>query len=254
MADSILTTTKQTLGLIEDYTAFDQELIVHINSVLGTLNQLGIGPEHGFAITDKTSTWDEFLGSDIRYNSVKSYMYLRLRLLFDPPSIGYVLTAMEKQKEELEWRINVTREEIDHPKPPASVRGDHVIVDGSNLDSESVRFSVKAGLPFGRRVRVTDGKNIWDNVDDFEARMQIREEESSTSHLKYDFTPHLVKSFDGNDIVIDWNLTGAQTRDLKFGYFDLVVSDVGATDARAIHVIHGYLSLDSITTTAQGSS
>lgn len=115
MADSILTTTKRTLGLTEDYTAFDQELIVHINSVLGTLNQLGIGPEAGFVIDDKSATWDEFLGSDIRYNSAKSYMYVRMRLLFDPPSIGYVITAMEKQKDELEWRLNVMREEIVHP-------------------------------------------------------------------------------------------------------------------------------------------
>lgn len=254
MADSILTTTKRTLGLAEDYTAFDQELIVHVNSVLGTLNQLGIGPETGFMIDDKVATWNEFLGDEPRYNPAKSYMYLRVRLLFDPPTVGYVLTAMEKQKEELEWRLNVAREEIDHPLPPASVlgedsSGDVVVVDGSDLGTEAVRFDVKVGLPFSRRIRVTDGKNIWADLDDFEARMQIRATDDSSSQLRYDFTPHLVKSFDVNDIIVEWNLTGEQTRELQFGYFDLVLSDTGVVDARAIQVIYGYLDLDSIITT-----
>lgn len=115
MADSILTTTKRTLGLAEDYTAFDQEIIMHINSVFGTLNQLGLGPTEGYEIVDATSEWSEFLPplasdptkSDPRYNPVKSYMYLRLRLLWDPPQVGYVLTAFERQQEQLEWRLQV---------------------------------------------------------------------------------------------------------------------------------------------------
>jgi hypothetical protein len=135
--NSILGTTKKALGLAEDYTPFDPELIMHINSVLADLNQLGIGPGLGFMIEDGTATWDQFLGptvppatvvdppvppvADPRFNSVKSYMFLKVRMLFDPPGVGYVLTAMEKLIEQAEWRINVAREDIVNPAPPKVV-------------------------------------------------------------------------------------------------------------------------------------
>jgi len=108
---SILNSTKKALGLAEDYTPFDPEIIMHINSVLGTLNQLGIGPEMGYAIADATPTWEEFLGNDPRLNPAQSYMYLRVKFLFDPPDVGYLVTAFEKQIEQLEWRLNVVRED-----------------------------------------------------------------------------------------------------------------------------------------------
>lgn len=114
---SILTDTKKALGLAEDYTAFDPEIIMHINSVLADLNQLGIGPATGLAIANATTEWDELLGSELRYNAVKSYTNLRVKMLFDPPNLGYVITAMEKEIEKAEWRINVAREDIDHPQP-----------------------------------------------------------------------------------------------------------------------------------------
>lgn len=111
MADSILTSTKKVLGLDESYTAFDADVIMHINSVFSTLNQLGIGPPNGYAIADASATWDAFLGSDLRLNSVKTYVYLRVRLLFDPPTTSYLLQSMQEQIKELEWRLNVYREE-----------------------------------------------------------------------------------------------------------------------------------------------
>lgn len=109
--DSILTSTKKILGIDETYTEFDVDILMHINSVFATLNQLGIGPSIGFAIMDDTPTWDAFLGTDPRLNSVKIYMYLRVRLLFDPPSTSYLITALNEQVRELEWRLNVYREE-----------------------------------------------------------------------------------------------------------------------------------------------
>jgi len=108
--NSILTSTKKALGLDEEYTAFDPDIIMHINSVLSTLNQLGIGPDLGFMIEDKEALWDTFLGSDPRLNNIKSYVYLRVRMLFDPPQTGFHTTAMQDQIKELEWRINVQRE------------------------------------------------------------------------------------------------------------------------------------------------
>lgn len=114
MSDSILTTVKQVLGITEDYEVFDTDIILHINTAFGTLNQLGIGPDEGFQILDKSAEWSEFLDTEIRYNPVKSYIYLRVRLLFDPPSAAYVLTSFEKQLDELTWRINTSREDIVH--------------------------------------------------------------------------------------------------------------------------------------------
>lgn len=113
--NSILDTTKKVLGLDSEYTAFDQDIMLHINSVLPTLYQLGIGPDDGFMIEDKTPTWTDYLGTDKNLNSVKSYVYLKVKLLFDPPQTSFAIAAMEKQIEELEWRINVHREEVAHP-------------------------------------------------------------------------------------------------------------------------------------------
>ena len=109
MTDSILLTTKKALGLAEDYSAFDPDIIMHINSVFASLVTLGIGPEVGFAIEDETKTWNDFT-SDVRLNSVKSYMYLKVRLMFDPPTTSFVLNALQEQLKELEWRMNVYRE------------------------------------------------------------------------------------------------------------------------------------------------
>jgi hypothetical protein len=108
--DSILTSIKKVLNVPADYTAFDVDILMHINSVFSTLQQLGIGPENGFMIEDASPTWDTFLGTDLRLNAVKSYVYLRVRLLFDPPTTSYLIEAQNKQIQELEWRLNVTRE------------------------------------------------------------------------------------------------------------------------------------------------
>lgn len=111
MTDSILNTIKKALNQPADYNAFDPEIIMHINSVFSTLNQLGLGPQEGFQIEDDTTLWSAFLNSDNRLNNVKSYMYLRVRLLFDPPGTSFAISAMEKQIEELTWRINAQRED-----------------------------------------------------------------------------------------------------------------------------------------------
>ena len=118
MTDSILVSTKKILGIDAAYTAFDVDIITHINSAFSTLNQLGIGPIDGFMIIDDTTTWDLFLDYDPRMNAVKSYVYLRVRLLFDPPTTSYLITAMKEQVQELEWRLNVVREGDLYPFVP----------------------------------------------------------------------------------------------------------------------------------------
>lgn len=104
--ESILTSIKQQLGISESDTHFDMEIIIHINSVFATLHDLGVGPEKTFSIVDDKAIWDDFVEDD-SYNDVKSYVYLKVKLIFDPPTSSHVLAAMERQKAEIEWRLNV---------------------------------------------------------------------------------------------------------------------------------------------------
>lgn len=118
METSILNSTKKTLGIADDYTAFDLDIITHINTALSTLTQLGVGPVGGFMIEDDGAVWEDFLGeSDFQLNSVKSYVFLRVRQLFDPPTTSYLIESFDRQIREIEWRLNVHREETGWQSP-----------------------------------------------------------------------------------------------------------------------------------------
>jgi hypothetical protein len=104
MQESILTSIKKLLGITEDYTHFDTDVIMHINSVFMILMQLGIGPAEGFSITGDSEVWSDFLSDATWFESIKSYVYLKVKLIFDPPQSGTLLNAMEKQVSEFEWR------------------------------------------------------------------------------------------------------------------------------------------------------
>jgi hypothetical protein len=120
LSDSILTSVKNVLGIEADYTTYDVDILMHINTVFSTLNQLGIGPVDGYMIEDAAPTWSDYLGSDLRLNSVKTYVYLRVRLLFDPPGGSYhLVNSLNQQVQELEWRLNVVREDVSWTPPPA---------------------------------------------------------------------------------------------------------------------------------------
>lgn len=106
--DSILTSVKKMLGITEDYEHFDSDLIMHINSVFMILTQLGVGPSEGYSIENKNDTWDDFVSSDSNLEAIKSYMYLKVKLLFDPPLSSAVMDSMSKMIGELEWRLNVS--------------------------------------------------------------------------------------------------------------------------------------------------
>ncbi len=110
MITSILTSIKKMLGIEDGYDHFDPELVMHINTVFSRLNQLGLGPREGFFIEGKEETWDMFVENRNDFHAIKSYIYLRVRLLFDPPTSAFVLTSMENQIKEFEWRINVQAE------------------------------------------------------------------------------------------------------------------------------------------------
>ena len=110
MEQSILNSVKKVVNVPIDYNAFDLDIIMAINSAFSTLNQIGLGPIEGFEIEDAVTTWDAFLLGDKRLNSVKDYVRLKVRLAFDPPANGFTTDMMKQQIQELEWRLNVVRE------------------------------------------------------------------------------------------------------------------------------------------------
>jgi hypothetical protein len=130
MSESILTSTKKILGIGEAYTAFDLDIMTHINSVFSTLTQLGIGPDEGYRIDDAGAVWSDYLGDDLQLNSIKTYMYLRVRLLFDPPTTSYLIDAMKEEVRQLEWRLNVKREGESWVSPYPAPFEDETIFDG----------------------------------------------------------------------------------------------------------------------------
>lgn len=111
MDHSILNVTKRMVGVDPSLTVYDLNILTHINSVFARLQTLGIGPVDGYMIEDDAPTWDDFLLGDRRLNSVKSYMYLSVRIMFDPPQTQYLVASMQEQIEKMEWLLNVTREE-----------------------------------------------------------------------------------------------------------------------------------------------
>lgn len=109
-SDSILQSIKKLLGIASEYDQFDLDITLHINSVLSTLTQLGVGPQdNSFILEDATQTWDDFLGTKKNLAMVKSYVFLKVRLMFDPPASGFGLDAMTKMATEYEWRLNVAQ-------------------------------------------------------------------------------------------------------------------------------------------------
>lgn len=132
MDTSILTSIKKLLGIPEDYTVFDVDVMTHINSAFSTLTQLGIGPTGGFMIEDDSAVWADFLADDKEYNPVKTYIALRVRQIFDPPSTSYLISAFNDQIKELEWRLNTHREETGWVDP------DPVVVDETYIPGEGL--------------------------------------------------------------------------------------------------------------------
>lgn len=110
--DSILVSIKKLLGITAEYTHFDDDLIMHINSAMAVLTQLGVGPSTGFFIRDEFATWKDFIDEDPRLEMVKTYVYMKVRMMFDPPDRSTVADAVKRQIEEFEFRLMVAVDEI----------------------------------------------------------------------------------------------------------------------------------------------
>lgn len=103
---SILTSIKKDCGIAEDYEHFDADIIMHINSAFSILTQVGVGPSNGFSIQDKSAVWTDFIPDNATLNMYKTYIFLKIKLIFDPPLSSALLNAMERQINEFEWRLN----------------------------------------------------------------------------------------------------------------------------------------------------
>lgn len=113
ITESILTSVKKLLGIDKDYTHFDADLIMHINSVLSILTQMGVGPANGFSITSDSERWSDFIADDSnRFSLVKSYVHLKVKLLFDPPLGSAVIESMNRQISEFEWRLFIAADPV----------------------------------------------------------------------------------------------------------------------------------------------
>ena len=108
--DSILTSIKKLLGITEEDTNFDADIVIHINSIFAVLNQLGVGPSECFSISGKFEKWNDFILDSNKLEAVKTYVYLRVRLIFDPPQSSAMIEATKEAIKELEWRLNITAE------------------------------------------------------------------------------------------------------------------------------------------------
>ena len=108
--DSILTSIKKLLGITEEYEHFDTDLIIHINSVFMALTQIGVGPSEGFIIHDEDAIWSDFIQDPLKQQAVKTDVYLKVKLIFDPPLSSGAITAMNEQIKEYEWRLNISAE------------------------------------------------------------------------------------------------------------------------------------------------
>lgn len=111
--ESILTSIKKLLGIAEEYEHFDADLIMHINSAFSILTQLGVGPSEGFSIEDEVAVWTDFIPEKSKIEFVKSYIHLKVKLLFDPPLSSAVIESMNRLISELEWRILVAVDPIE---------------------------------------------------------------------------------------------------------------------------------------------
>lgn len=110
--ESILTSIKKLLGITEEYEHFDVDLVMHINSVLSILTQIGVGPPEGFSIKDEDAVWTDFIPDGTNLELVKSYIHLKVKLLFDPPLGSAVIESTNKLISELEWRIQVIADSV----------------------------------------------------------------------------------------------------------------------------------------------
>ena len=163
--ESILTSIKKMLGITEDYDHFDSDIIMHINSTFMVLNQLGVGPSEGFAISDKNSKWSDFIPgiAGVQFEAIKTYMFLKVKLVFDPPLGGTVMESYKEQIKEYESRLNIVAETL-------GVSGGSLELDYNDLknkptiNGETLAGNYNEKDPTVKPMDSSDVDDVWKEV------------------------------------------------------------------------------------------
>ena len=200
------------LGLSEDYTVFDIDVIIHINSVFSILSQLGVGPDAGFSIEDQTASWTDFFGSDIKLSDIKTYVYLKVKTYFDPPTNPRVFDAIDKQILEYEWRISVHRE--------STKWSDNFI------GPIGTPFDIQYGIPINRKIIVANNKVLWTSLDSFRPAFLLKKSNEKNATVIQDLSQYMSSSFDSNNIVLTWSMKPSDISFLTSGYYDLKIKTI----------------------------
>lgn len=203
--ESILISIKKMLGISEDYDAFDSVIVMYINSVFSTLTQLGIGSSEGFSVLDEAETWSDFIGDDATLEAVKSYTYLRVRLLFDPPLNSTVIESMNRQIKELEWRLNALVDNSSSggsdsdEKTCISIIKSEINSNGELILTYSDNTVVNLGAVVGAKGDPgTDGKSITSTEINESGELVLTYSDGSTDNVG------VVKGKNGSDYVLTY--------------------------------------------------
>lgn len=165
ISNSILETVKKLVGVDIDYGVYDIDLIVAINSSFMILHQLGVGPEKPFTISDSSATWQDFFGDEEVFALAKSYIYLRTRLLFDPPSSGVLHEAVERQISEFEWRMQVQADYNDSKEESEKEEAETTPIDHTTLINRDAEDQHPIGSVTGLRDKLDTIPEIMTQQD-----------------------------------------------------------------------------------------
>lgn len=162
--ESILTSIKKLLGIEENYEHFDQDIIIHINSTLMILTQLGVGPSKGFMIYDKNSLWSDFIANDAEIEAVKTYTYLKVKLLFDPPLSSSVIESINRSISELEWRINIIVDTGIAEDSVNSVIDYNELINLPSINGETLKGNYDEKDPTVDTMSSSDVDSAWNKI------------------------------------------------------------------------------------------
>lgn len=161
--ESILISIKKLLGIGEDCDHFDPDIVMHINSVFMDLTQMGVGPSEGFSIEDDMTEWTEFIPDTKNLQAVKSYIYLRVKLLFDPPASSAVMEAMNRDIQRYEWRLNVAAESSSCGPTGLDY---NALINKPKLNGNTLVGDVREQDPSVKQIKSADITKIFNEVFD----------------------------------------------------------------------------------------
>lgn len=167
--DSILISVKKLLGIAKDYEHFDTDVIIHINSAFSILTQLGVGPPSGFIVSGADTKWNDFISDLSQIEMIKSYVYQKVRLMFDPPASSAAIDALQRSINEFEWRINVA---VDPSKQDEYTKPESDLDEHAKITATSERLG---HVKIGKNIKVSEDGTISTNQNEFVTEEKVQE-------------------------------------------------------------------------------